>query len=63
MYKIKTRLPMTAWVLAGLVTLSSLVTTLMEHRQSDQTNAMDMAQTTPHEMSGDKGVVAASTIH
>jgi hypothetical protein len=58
MYKIKTRLPLTAWVLAGLVTASSLLSTLIEHPRSDQT---DMAQAVQYDVSGDKGVIAAST--
>ena len=61
MYKIKTRLPLTAWVLAGLVTASSLLFTLMEHPRSDQTDATDMAQAVQYDVSGDKGVIAAST--
>jgi hypothetical protein len=57
MCKIKTRLPLTAWVLAGLVTLSSLLSTLIEHRQPDQTNAMDMAQVVQQDpgLPGSKG--------
>ena len=51
--------------LAGLVTLSSLFSTLIEHRQTDQTTSMDMAQVVQQGpgLSGSKGPVAASTIH
>ncbi len=63
MCRIKTRLPLTAWVLAGLVTLSSLVTTLMEHPRSDQADTTDMAQATQQDLSGTKGPAKASTIH
>lgn len=59
---VKTRLPLTAWVFAGLVTLFSLVSTLMQVPANDQGNATDMAQAVQQDMSGDKGIIAASTI-
>ena len=58
---VKTRLPLAAWVFAGLVTLFSLVSTLMQVPANDQANATDMAQAV-QDMSGNKGIIAASTI-
>ena len=60
---VKTRLPVAAWVFASLVTLFSLVSTLMQVPVNDQANATDMAQAVQQDMSGDKGIIAASTIH
>ena len=59
---VKTRLPLTAWVFAGLVTLFSLVSTLMQVPANDQANATDMVQAVQQNMSGDKGMIAATTI-
>lgn len=59
---VKTRLPLAAWVFAGLVTLFSLVSTLMQVPANDQANATDMAQAVQQDMSGNKGIIAASTI-
>jgi hypothetical protein len=43
------------------VTLFSLVSTLMQVPANDQANATDMAQAV-QDMSGNKGIIAASTI-
>jgi hypothetical protein len=59
---VKTRLPVAAWVFASLVTVFSLVSTLMQVPANDQANATDMAQAVQQDMSGDKGIIAASTI-
>ncbi|HWM31421.1 MAG TPA: hypothetical protein VNO69_06955 [Methyloceanibacter sp.] len=59
---VKTRLPLAAWVFAGLVTIFSLVSTLMQVPANDQANATDMAQAVKQDMSGNKGIIAASTI-
>ena len=58
----KTRLPLTAWVFASLVTLFSLVSTIMQDPANDQANATDMAQAVQQDMSSNKGIIAASTI-
>jgi hypothetical protein len=60
--QVKTRLPLAAWVFAGLVTLFSLVSTLMQVPANDQASATDMAQAVKQDMSGNKGIIAASTI-
>ena len=59
---VKTRLPVPAWVFASLVTLFSLVSTLMQVPANDPANAPDMEQAVQQDMSGNKGIIAASTI-
>lgn len=62
---VRTRLPVTAWVLAGLVTLSSLISTTLQEHQSKRTDATSLAQTQicqPDKSCG-KGAIAASVIH
>lgn len=60
MCKIKTRLPLTAWVLAALVTLSSVVSTLMDQHRSGQAHQTDLAQATQYDAAGHKSTLAAS---
>jgi len=62
---VRTRLPVTAWVLAGLVTLSSLISTALQEHQSARTEATSLAQTQicqPDRSCG-KSAIAASVIH
>ncbi|MCJ7598724.1 MAG: hypothetical protein MUO41_08885 [Methyloceanibacter sp.] len=61
-FPVKTRLPIIAWVFASLVTLFSLESTLIQVPANNQGNATDMAQAVQQDMSGNKGIIAASTI-
>jgi hypothetical protein len=62
---VRTRLPVTAWVLAGLVTLSSLISTMLQEDQSARTDTTNLAQTQvcQTDRSCGKSAIAASVIH
>ncbi|MEX2167012.1 MAG: hypothetical protein WD852_08345 [Methyloceanibacter sp.] len=60
---VKTRLPLTAWVLAGFVTLFSLLSTLMQTHQADRVDAASFAQICQPDRSCDRSAIEASVIH
>lgn len=59
---VKTRLPLTAWVLAGCVTLSSLLSTLIQAQQVDRMDAANLAPICQPDRSCDRAPIQASVI-